>query len=463
MAPMKNRCYLALCVSLLFHMAAYGWAAEARKPNILLIVGDDMGYGDIGVHGSKDIPTPNIDSLARNGVRCSSGYVSGPYCSPTRAALMSGRYQQRFGHEFNPGPADQVQKDFGLPLTEKTLADRLKSAGYVTALVGKWHLGYQPEFHPMKRGFSEYYGFLGGAHSYFDARADKANPILRGIQPVDEQEYLTDAFRREALAFIDRNSKDPWFLYLGFNAVHTPMHAPPKYLDRFKEIKNETRRTYAAMMWAMDEAIGAVLEKLRTLKLEEQTLIFFVSDNGGPPVNGSSNGSLRGYKAQTWEGGIRVPFIMQWKGELPAGKVYDQPVIQLDFLPTALAAGGVPIQPEWKLDGVNLLPYLKGSKKEAPHDAIYWRFGQQMAIRMGEWKLVRATDSGPGVLPRQGAAQISEAQLFNLADDIGEKNNLADKEPGKVKKLEAAWKKWDAELEEPRWIPNRNRRTQSAR
>src|SRR5262245_2708533 len=443
MAPMKNRCYVALCVSLVFHVAVHGLAAEARKPNILLIVGADMGYGDIGVHGCKDIPTPNIDSLARNGVRCSSGYVSGPYCSPNRAAPMSGGYQQRFGHEFNPGPAQETAKDFGLPLTERTLADRLKAAGYVTALVGKWHLGYEPEFHPMKRGFGEYFGFLGGAHSYFDARAEKANPILRGSQPVDEQEYLTDAFRREALGFIDRNSKAPWFLYLAFTAVHRPMHASPKYLDRFKEIKDETRRTYAGMMWAMDEAIGAVLEKLRALKQEEKTLIFFISDNGGPPVNGSTNGPLRGYKAQTWEGGIRVPFILQWRGELPSGKVYDEPVVQLDFLPTALAAAGVSIQPEWKLDGVNLLPYLKGSKKQAPHDAIYWRFGPQMAIRMGDWKLVKAPDAGAVMRPRQGNADTSGAQLFNLADDIGEKNNLALKEPGKVKKLEAAWQKWD--------------------
>jgi arylsulfatase A-like enzyme len=172
---------------------------------------------------------------------------------------------------------------------------------------------------------------------------------------------------------------------------------------------------------------------------------------------------LRGHKAQTWEGGIRVPFLMQWKVELPPGKVYDEPVIQLDFLPTALAAAGVPIQPEWKLDGVNLLPYLKGSKKEAPHDAIYWRFGSQMAIRMGDWKLVKVPDAGAVVSPGQGKADTSGAQLFNLADDIGEKNNLSQKEPGKMKKLEAAWKKWDAELEQPRWFPNRNLRTQNAR
>lgn len=452
MRRMKYR-WLILIVTLL--MAAEPSAVAARKPNILVIVGDDMGYGDIGVHGSKDIRTPAIDSLARNGVRFSSGYVTGPYCSPTRAALLTGRYQQRYGHEFNPGPAALADEKFGLPLTEKTLADRLKAAGYATGMVGKWHLGYRPEFHPLKRGFDEYFGFLGGSHSYFDARADTANPILRGTQPVDESEYLTDAFRREALAFIDRHQKDPWFLYLTFSAVHTPLHAAPKHLERYKDIQDERRRTYAAMMSAMDDAISAILDRLRSLQLQERTLIFFVSDNGGPPVNGSSNGPLRGYKSQTWEGGIRVPFLIQWKGEALAGKVYDHPVIQLDILPTALAAAGMEARPEWKLDGVNLLPYLKGQKQEPPHPVLYWRFGSQMAIRMGDWKLVKAPDNGsPDLLRRRAeTADTAGAHLFNLAKDIGEKHNLADQEPDKLKMLEAGWKKWNAQLEEPRWIP----------
>src|SRR5687767_1434597 len=230
---MRYQRFLTVCVSFVLILGAYVTARGARKPNILLIVGDDMGYADVGVYGCRDIPTPHIDSFAKNGVRFSSGYVTGPYCSPTRAALMSGRYQQRFGHEFNPGPGQLADRKFGLALTETTMADRLKAAGYVTGMVGKWHLGYEPEFHPMRRGFSEYFGFLGGAHSYLDARADASNPILRGTQPVDEPEYLTDAFRREALAFIDRHQKSPWFLYLAFNAVHTPLHATQKYLDRF--------------------------------------------------------------------------------------------------------------------------------------------------------------------------------------------------------------------------------------
>jgi len=434
-------------------------AGADRKPNILLIVGDDMGYADIGVHGATDISTPHLDALARHGARFSSGYVTGPYCSPTRAALLTGRYQQRFGHEFNSGPPESAPATFGLPLTEKTLADRLKAAGYRTGMVGKWHLGFRPEFHPMKRGFDEYFGFLGGAHSYLDSRADKANPILRGTEPVDEPAYLTDAFRREALGFIDRRAPgtDPWFLYLAFNAVHAPMHATPTYLDRYKDIADERRRSYAAMMSAMDDAVGAVIQKLRDLKLEEHTLILFVSDNGGPPVNASNNGPLRGHKASTWEGGVRVPFLMQWKGQVPAGTVYTQPVIQMDLHATALAAAGIRDQQKLKLDGVDLVPYLKDQKKGSPHEALYWRFGPQMAIRMGDWKLVKAREprgttveefENPGT-----DADLAGAQLFNLAADMGEKVNLAQKEPARVKALEAAWKNWRATLEEPRWLP----------
>lgn len=431
---------------------------EAPKPNILLILSDDMGYADIGAHGAKDIRTPAIDSVARNGVLFRSGYVSGPYCAPTRAGLLTGRYQQRYGFEFNPGRAAQSGPSVGLPLSERTIADHLKAAGYVTGLVGKWHLGYSPEFHPLKRGFDEFFGFLGGAHSYVDATADSTNPILRGTTPVTELEYLTDAFRREALGFVDRHQGRPWFLFLSFNAVHGPLQATPKYLERYEEISDERRRTYAAMMAAMDDAIAAMLEKLRHLGLEEKTLIFFINDNGGPPVNASSNGPLRGHKAQTWEGGIRVPFIIQWKGHLPAGEVHDHPVIQLDVLPTALAAAGVQANLEWKLDGVDLLPYLTGENEGAPHPALYWRFGPQMAIRSGDWKLVKAPQRGQENFRRHNDGDTSGAQLFNLAEDITEKHDLAARHPKKVKQLEAAWKEWNAQLEKARWIPGgRNR------
>ena len=432
-------------------------AARAAQPNILVILADDLGWGELGCQGfTREVPTPHIDSLAANGTRFTNGYVSGPYCSPTRAGFMTGRYQQRFGHEFNPGPAASADKTFGLSLKEVTIADRLKAAGYATGWFGKSHLGYEPAFHPLRRGFDEYYGFLGGAHSYLDARADRANPILRGTQVTDDTGgYTTEAFAREAVDFIRRNRERPWFTYLAFNAVHGPLEATEKYLQRFRHVTDPRRRTYCAMESAMDDAIGSVLGALREHRIEENTLIFFFSDNGGPtPGNTSSNGPLRGYKAQTWEGGVRVPFIVQWKGRVPAGRVDPRPVIQLDIHPTALAAAGVTAKPDWRLDGVNLLPFLTGQDASAPHPALFWRFGAQVAVRMGDWKLVKGAGL-PGIAAEGGRSSIEGAELYNLAEDIGEKNNLAAREPAKVRELAAAWNTWNADNVEPLWVSSR--------
>jgi arylsulfatase A-like enzyme len=427
---------------------------KKKKPNIVVIVADDLGYGDIGVHGCKDVPTPHIDSLAKHGVRCTSGYVSGPYCSPTRAGLMTGRYQQRFGHEFNTGPATDANIDIGLTLSEVTIAQLLQAQGYRTAMVGKWHLGHAAKFNPVNRGFQDYFGFLGGAHPYI-AMAKGHKGIFRGLKEVEEKEYLTDAFDREALAFLDKHGKEPFFLYLAYNAVHGPLQATDKYLNRFPNIQDQKRKTYAGMLSAMDDSIGKVLAKLRDLNLEEDTLIFFISDNGGPPVNASNNGPLRGYKATTWEGGIRVPFLIQWKGMLPANKTYDHPVIQLDILPTCLAACNADVKHKNKLDGVNLLPHLLDKKTAAPHAALYWRFGAQMAIRMGDWTLVKANekkaDGAKGPNPKQGKLSLEGAMLFNLKEDLGQKTDLAAKNAAKVKELTAAWEQWNGELVAPAW------------
>jgi arylsulfatase A-like enzyme len=440
-------------------LASSVFAASSPRPNILLILADDLGYGELSCQGNPEIPTPHIDSIAKNGVRFTNGYVSATYCSPTRAGLLTGRYQQRFGHEFNPGPMEAAVTSFGLPLTETTIANRLKSAGYATGMFGKWHLGYKPDFHPMKRGFDEFFGFLGGAHNYFEAGAEAANPsnaILRGTTPVPKIEYTTDEFARETVSFIEKHKNESWFVYLPFNAVHSPMQATEKYLKRFEHITDSRRKAYAAMTAAMDDAVGNVLGKLRELKLEENTLIFFISDNGGPtPSTTSANGPLRGFKAQTWEGGIRVPWMVQWKGRIPAGRVDDRPVIQLDVLPTALAAAGVAVKPEWKLDGVNLLPFLTGEKSGAPHEALYWRFGQQLAIRMGDWKLVKGA-GGNVPIEAHGPATLDGAELYNLKDDIGEKKNLAKERPEKVRELAAAWTKWNAELMDAKWFPDRS-------
>ena len=415
----------------------------ADKPNILIIVGDDMGYADVGFHGAKDIPTPNLDALAADGVRFTNGYVSGPYCSPTRAGLLTGRYQNRFGHEFNPGGGVQ-----GLPLSEQTLADRLRTAGYSTGLVGKWHLGNLPQMHPQQRGFDEFFGFLGGAHSYFETKG-----ILRGTEPVNELDYTTDAFGREASGFIEQHQERPWFLYLAFNAVHTPMHATDDRLSKFSNIADKQRRTYNAMMLAMDDAIGKVRETLVVTGQADNTLIAFISDNGGPAmagvtVNGSNNAPLRGSKRTTLEGGIRVPYVITWPGHLKPG-IFEQPAIQMDLHATALAAAGVDAKLEWKLDGVNLLPFLSGENVDAPHDALYWRFGKQMAIRSGDWKLVRY-DSNADTQSGQ-AEPVTDARLYNLSTDIHEDQDVSAMNPDKVRELQASWDTWDQANVAPLW------------
>ena len=355
-------------------IAAGSASTQSRRPNILVIVADDMGYADIGLHGSRDIPTPNIDALMKSGMRFTDGYVSGPFCSPTRAGLMTGRYPQRFGHEFNVG-VGAANAEFGLPLTETTMADRLKSAGYRTALFGKWHLGSSDKFHPQARGFDEFFGFLGGQHSYVDVLADGSNPLLDGRKPAASVTYLTDVLADRAVEFIRRKSTAPFFLYLAFNAVHVPMEATDKYLARFPTIADPRRKTYAAMLSAMDDAIGRTMAAVRAQGIEEDTFVVFFNDNGGPTmegttINGSSNAPLRGSKRQTWEGGIRVPFAFSWKGRIPAGRVDSRPIIQLDVFPTALAAAGVAVQAAWKLDGVNLLPLLTSSIQARPHDVL---------------------------------------------------------------------------------------------
>ena len=412
--------------------------APARKPNIIVIVADDLGYGEVACHGKQEIPTPRIRSIAQNGVCFSNGYVTCPVCSPTRAGLITGRYQQRFGHEFNPGPAAQAEDNFGLPLDQVTLADRLKKLGYATGMVGKWHLGYKNEFRPLKRGFDEFFGFLGGAHSYVDSQADSNNPIYRGNEPVEEKSYLTDAFGREAVAFIDRHKQHPFFLYLTFNAVHAPLQAPDKYLSRFSGTSDERRKTFAAMLSALDDNVGSVLDKLAQEKLDENTLVFFIGDNGGPtPRTSSGNGPLHGFKAQVWEGGIRVPYMVQWKGKLPAGKIYDQPVTSLDIVPTAVAAAGGAIAESQPLDGVDLLPYLSGQKSGSPHENLYWRFGPQWAIRQGDWKLLK---------PPQGGVQ-----LYDLARDVGEEHDLAAQKPELASQLQKTFDQWNTELKVPLW------------
>lgn len=420
-----------------FCLLAPSFAAEP-KPNIIIFLADDLGYAGVGVNGCKDIPTPQIDSLAKNGVRFTDGYATHCVCSPSRAGLMSGRYQHRFGFEHNSGPERFAAENFGLPRTEPTLAERLKAAGYVTGMVGKWHIGFKEGLRPHERGFDFHYGFLSGARTYMPGKADN-DPLIRNGWPVtDEKEYLTDAFAREAVAFLDRSRDKPFFLYVAFNAVHSPMEATDQYTARFPNLAG-TRRIHAGMVAAMDDAVGRVLVKVRALGQEENTLIFFYSDNGGPtPQTTASNEPLRGYKGQFYEGGIREPFLAQWKGRLPAGIVYREMVMGFDCHATALAAAGVPFPTDKPLDGVNLIPFFTGDKQERPHELLFWRAGAKHAARVGDWKLVQERGGG--------------AELFNLKDDISEKTDLAAKEPAKLKELQAAYAAWDKQMMPAQWV-----------
>ena len=425
--------------------------AADRPPNLIVIMTDDQGYGDVGFNGCKDIPTPNIDSIAKNGARFPHGYVSYAVCSPSRAGFLTGRYQQRFGHERNP-QWNVSNRESGLPLSETTLADALGKVGYQSGIIGKWHLGCHPDLHPLKRGFNEFFGHLGGGHRYFPeeltiretAKAKSEGDsyklwILRDHTPVRTTAYLTDEFSGEAAAFIDRHKAKPFFLYLAYNAPHSPLQADEKRLAKFPHITDKKRRTYAAMVSAVDDGVGQVLTKLRESGIEEDTIVVFLSDNGGPTSdNASDNGVLRGGKGGPYEGGIRVPFAAQWPGQIPKGLVYEHPVIALDIFATITALAKVPLDAARPLDGVNLMPFLAGKNSAGPHEAIFLRMFDKgaYAVRSGDYKLV--IDS-KGTSP----------ELYNLRQDAGERKNLAKSEPAELAKLEKMRIEWDAKLVAP--------------
>jgi arylsulfatase A-like enzyme len=435
-------------ILLLLLSGALVWAAPGQaagtKPNIIVILADDLGYADIGAHGCTDIPTPHIDSLAKNGVRFTTAYANGSFCTPTRAALISCRYQHRYGIEDLGGP---------LPAQANTLPQRLRAAGYKTGMVGKWHLGDKSGFTPVDRGFDQFFGFLGGGHQYIiqpEGKGEYNAPILRDREPVNEQRYLTDAFGEEAAAFVasQRGASKPFFLYLAFNAVHTPLQTIEKYSLRFPDIADPRRRTYAAMLSAMDDAIGLVYQELDRIGQRENTLIVFSSDNGGPTtrnaVNGSRNTPLRGSKCETFEGGIRVPLLMQWPGKIQPASTYAQPVISFDISATALALADADAS---AIDGVDLLPFVNEQKSGAPHESLFWRsrtMSDNYAARQGDWKFVHSTagDANPG--PNQTPAQD---MLFKLASDIGEQHDLAAKHPAKLAELRKLYESWSAEVD----------------
>lgn len=408
-------------------------ASDRSKPNLLIFYSDDQGWGETGCYGNNEIPTPHIDSLASHGVRFTQGYVAATYCSPSRAGLLTGRYPTRFGHEYNA-----VANKSGLRLDQRTLANQLKDLGYVTCCVGKWHLGNGMEYRPTRRGFDEFFGTLANT-PFFQPRNFVDSRISDEVREVtDPNFYTTDAYAERSVDWLEKHKDKPWFLYLPFNAQHAPLQAPQKYLDRFLNITDEKRRLFAAMLSAQDDAIGRVMQKVRELGQEENTLIFYIADNGGPTQSTTSkNGGLRGFKMTTYEGGPRVPFISQWKGHWPAGITYDLPVFNLDVLPTMVTAAGGTISDSDKLDGVNLAPFLTGANKSRPHETMYWRFGAQWAIRHGDLKLV---------VSRGGSGK---PELYDLAKDFSESNDLAASRPDDVRNLQAMWDRWSAEQAPP--------------
>lgn len=432
--------------------ALCGFASAAEQPNILVIVADDLGYADIGVHGGKEVPTPNIDALAASGVRCTNGYVTAPYCSPSRAGFLTGKAQTRFGHEFNPHVGDEAK--LGLPLDQRTIANVLHDAGYATALVGKWHQGFDAAHHPLSRGFDEFFGFLVGGHNYLlhqDAEpefgsAHSHNMIYRGRELQHLDGYTTDLFTDEALGFMKRSGGKPWFLYLAFNAVHTPLEIAEKLKERIPaSVTDADRRGYLSLLLGLDDSVGRLTAELKAK--HPNTLVFFFSDNGGSgkkpffAYNTGVNTPLRGDKGQTLEGGIRVPFFVSWASKLPAGKTFDAPVSAMDILPTACAVTQAK-QPEG-VEGVNLLPHFNGEISTAPHDMLAWRFGPQKAIRQGQWKLVDVRD--------METKTQSGWQLYDLSTDVGEQHNLAAEKTELVAQMSKAWEDWNAKNMPQQW------------
>lgn len=423
-----NQAPLVAIVCAAWAMVAMPARAATPAPNVIVFYADDLGWGELGCQGNRDIPTPHIDSLAANGIRCTQGYVAATYCSPSRAGLLSGRYPTRFGHEFN---GDERGSGF---IRETTLAARLEAIDYDTICIGKWHLGREAERLPMRRGFDEFYGTVANTAFFHPQKFIDSRKSADAVRIEDPAFYTTDAYADRAVAWLADRKGKPWFLYMPFNAQHAPLEAPKKYLDRFAGIADKKRRLFAAMMSAMDDAVGRVLAAVRDAGQEKNTLVFFIADNGGPTASTTSkNGPLRGFKATTYEGGCRVPFLVQWPERLPAGKTYDLPVMNLDVLPTVMAAAGAPVAAAAGLDGVDLVPFLRGEAQGRPHDTLYWRFGDQWAVRSGDWKLVVA----------QGGSGSPE--LYDLVADVGERSDLAAREPDRVAALKKLHDAWDAE------------------
>lgn len=467
MAPMKSL-LLSLC-SIFF--ANILQASE--QPNIIILLADDLGYGELGCQGNPQIPTPHIDSLANDGIRFTQAYVTAPNCSPSRAGLLTGKIPTRFGYEFNPIGARNEDLGTGLPQKEKTIAELLHDQGYTTGLIGKWHLGGAADYHPYRHGFDEFFGFVHEGHYFVpppyqgvttmlrrktipgggkgrwvsdnliytthmkhnEPDYDANNPIIRGGQPVVESEYLTDAFTREAVSFIDRHQDKPFFLYLAYNAVHSPLQGKEKDMQRFNYIEDIHRRIFAAMLGSLDESVGKILKQVKKSQLDKKTLIIFLSDNGGPTRElTSSNLPLRGGKGTMYEGGLRIPFLMRWTDTLKPNQSYHHPVSSMDLFSTSAVIAGADLPKN--IDGRNLMPYLTNKKTGSPHQEFFWRQGNRAALRMGDWKIVN----------QRSDLNKANWELFNIANDLSEEENLAAQQSEKLNELKARWTELNAKM-----------------
>lgn len=452
--------------------------SNQQQPNVIVLLADDLGYGELGCQGNTQVPTPNIDRLAKSGVRCTRAYVTAPNCSPSRAGFLSGRIPTRFGYEFNPIGARNDDPGTGLPQSEVTLAETLKAAGYTSGLIGKWHLGGSADYHPLRHGFDEFYGFLHEGHFYTPSpweetvtmlrRAnlpqgkpspfwvndtlahsthtgrneppyDANNPVLNAGQPVVEREYLTDAIARVAETFIERYQDSPFFLYVAFNAVHSPLQAKQQTYDEFESIADPQRRIFAAMLKDLDRAVGRIVNKVDELGLRDETLIIFFSDNGGPTRElTSSNLPLRGEKGSMYEGGLRIPFIVNWPAQLDSGIVFDGPVSSLDIYPAIAKLAGAEMPSN--IDGKDLFDVLATDDEQSKDRSLFWRQGNRTAYMKGDWKLV---DN------RYASGSAREWELFDLSNDLSEENNLAKEEPEKLAEMIEEWAQLESQMSEP--------------
>lgn len=463
---------------------------QKRKPNVIVILADDLGYNDVSFYGGGTagglIKTPNIDSIGHDGVNFPAGYAGNATCAPSRAALMTGRYATRFGYEFTPTPlgfqrlvgghqgnapwpviyhpdreADVPDfRELGIPEGEVTIAAMMQKAGYHTVHLGKWHLGETENQRPEKRGFDESLGFYSGASMFADEDDPNIVNAKQDFDPIDKflwagltfgvrynsgplfkpNEHMTDYLSDQAIEVIRANKDRPFFLYLAYNAVHTPLQALKSDYDALPEIKDHTLRVYAAMVRQLDRGIGRVLAELKAEGLDDDTLVIFTSDNGGAHYVGLDdlNKPYSGWKATFYEGGIRVPFFMRWPGVLPAGMTYASPISHFDIFATAAGAAGASLPADRKIDGVDIVPFITGAAPGEPHQILFWRSGPYVVVRQGDWKL-------------QIEATSKQTMLYDLKTDPAEKTNLVDANPDKVAELKALIAGWQAEQAKPLW------------